>query len=530
MLYINNAMDFSFEIFDLWRYMIPLAFVAFVLSWILMIAVNFINEEAHTFLQAIYLSVLLALFIQGNFLTEGIPLLDGSSIDWNQNQNLRFMSIVVWGGSFLQVFVIYIAKKFMIEKSATIVGSLFIAYLVITLALSCLTSKTAFVEKTQTTMTADGMLEMSENNNFVFFLLDAIDERAFEDVLENNPKYENSLEDFTLFTNTMCLYPHTTRSVPYILFGKEYNNSIFYPLYLKEAIRESPFIQRLTAEHFDQRVYFEYLYLTEIPNSVFQNFVDVRNFKNPELFCKMIIKLTGLQYLPYDLKKFCVLTPDNIYFDTLKTSENENLDYYSFDNLDLFNRIANNEIELTEKNCFRFLYAQGAHVPWSYSSDLKPVDSGTYSQAIESSLTLIDCYLNKLKEKNVYDNSVIIILSDHGWNTENKEDIVYHKQNPILMIKGLNEKHMFEKNDAPISHEDLQQAYLRLLDGCVTAELFDWHEGDYRERNHYISEVIIEADIFEYISDQHASDYEALKPSGRVYPFDWDTVIMEETG
>ena len=61
-------------------------------------------------------------------------------------------------------------------------------------------------------------------------------------------------------------------------------------------------------------------------------------------------------------------------------------------------------------------------------------------------MTVTMAYLNKLREAGVYDNSVIIILSDHGYNIEGEAVKVAQKnenetgrQHPILFVKGLNE-------------------------------------------------------------------------------------------
>ena len=113
-------------------------------------------------------------------------------------------------------------------------------------------------------------------------------------------------------------------------------------------------------------------------------------------------------------------------------------------------------------------------------------------------------------------NTIIVFLADHGLNAMDTNSD-YGRQNPILLIKGLNEHHPFIMNDAPVSHSDLQQAYLRLLDGGLSSDAFDWKAGDERERIHLISDVVIESDIYEYKSDQHASVSEALVPTGIIY-------------
>lgn len=57
--------------------------------------------------------------------------------------------------------------------------------------------------------------------------------------------------------------------------------------------------------------------------------------------------------------------------------------------------------------------------------------ASVYSQA-KASLVLMSKLLTKMKEANVYDNSVIIITADHGG--------ISPRINPILLIKDINQK------------------------------------------------------------------------------------------
>ncbi len=59
-------------------------------------------------------------------------------------------------------------------------------------------------------------------------------------------------------------------------------------------------------------------------------------------------------------------------------------------------------------------------------------------------MTVTMSYLNKLREAGVYDNSVIIILSDHGYNIEgeavkssSENENETGRQHPIFICKGI---------------------------------------------------------------------------------------------
>jgi hypothetical protein len=170
----------------------------------------------------------------------------------------------------------------------------------------------------------------------------------------------------------------------------------------------------------------------------------------------------------------------------------------------------------TEK-CFKYLHLEGAHQPHVYDKDLNVLESSPYRDVIEGNLTMLKLFLQRMKEAGVYDNTAIVILSDHG--SSNTTDLVTLNQHTMLLVKGKNERHPFRTDDAPLSYDDMQQALLKLLDGESSQELFPWKEGDARERR-FLDYVLTDSDILtEYIQTGHAEEMETLLPTGRVLEY-----------
>lgn len=527
-LYINNYIDFNFDIYDLLRYMPLIMFAVFAVSTVLLFILKKISEKAFCWVLAVYFVALLATYIQGTFFVRELPVLDGASIDWSDYSTLRVSGIIIWGVlAALTVLFLAFAGHERFQKTVSSICIVLIAYLAVTAAINCVSNPKALKAKNTTCMTADSALEMSrDKDNFVIFLMDCVDAGTFNDVMEDNPEYREVFADFTCYPDAMGCYSCTTKAVPFILFGKWYDNTVYYPYYIQDAIEESPFIQRLNDDNYNMSIYFEYIERANLDATMFENFRNVRNFKEPVKFCKMIIMLTGLRYLPFDLKPMCVVSPDNIYFDTLKTVEGEDIDYYEFEDAALYKRLYNSNVSYSDKSCFRFLYCNGAHTPYSYNKDVEIIENGSYYQNVEATIKIADTYLKLLKESDTYDNSVIIFLADHGVKQYDGKET--KKQNPYLLIKGKNEKHDFKVNMAPVSHADLGDAYMKLLDGASGDECFSWKQGDRRERRYMFSEVGIQDPIYEYVQTGYASDTDSLVPTGNVYEFDWACVDARE--
>jgi len=527
-IYASNIQDFSFDIYDLFKYMPVLAILLFVFLVLIFFVLRLISEKLYAISLLLFSAAFLATLIQGIFLIKDIPLLDGSNVDWNSFGKQRLITIIIWVVLFALAVLMFVKLKIKtIETITKSLGIIVLVFLIISISINLLTSPVILKEKYQTCMTGNNTLNMSKDQNMVILLLDSIDGQAFQQIIEEHPEYKEVFADFTSFTNTLSGYPYTTRAVPLLLFGKWYDNSTYYPYFIQDAIDESPLIHRLEEEDYDKSVYFEYIQRANIDYKRFSNFVPVERFNEPDKFCKMIIKLVGLKYLPYDLKKYCMLTSEDIYYDTLKTNEGENLDYYNFENEAFYDRICNTDVTFSKDKCFKFLYAQGAHGPHIFEPDMSETEDGNYQKSVEASITIAKQYLEKLKEAEVYDNSIIVILADHGVaKDESNED--WGKQNPFMLVKGLNEHHEFQTDDRPLSHGDMQNAYLKLLDGATSETCFDW-KADYDEpRKFMMSGVVAEDEIHEYATLGHASDASELHETGNVYIFDWACVDARE--
>ena len=96
--------------------------------------------------------------------------------------------------------------------------------------------------------------------------------------------------------------------------------------------------------------------------------------------------------------------------------------------------------------------------------------------------------------------------------------MIAERKPPLLLIKGMGETHdTMQISQAPISFEDLQEAYTRLLDGKQSTAAFDWKEGDVRERRFLKYSFLDEDHMQEYVQTGYAFDRNTMKATGREY-------------
>ena len=103
-------------------------------------------------------------------------------------------------------------------------------------------------------------------------------------------------------------------------------------------------------------------------------------------------------------------------------------------------------------------------------------------------------------------------MSDHGYS----EESLLERINPILFIKGIDEKHEMYESDIPVSQEDLNEVYLDLIKGKSSEELLQKVDKE-RERKFMYYEHTKENHMTEYIQKGKAWDQETIEETGEVY-------------
>lgn len=500
-LYVQNSDDFIYDLYDLLKMMLPVWGIAFIVSAAFLSLLNFFCEKLYRIVLGLYLAATIALYVEGNFLSGYLPTITGKSIDWGQYSAHRTGSVLLWiviAGITVTGMCLLKGKKF--SSLVSYIGGFGTALLALTLIFSL--NGEATRDKADFYATTDHMFEMSSDRNFVLMILDTIDGVHFSDYLTENPKYEDTFEDFTFYNNALGTYPGTKWSIPFILSGTWFENQTGYYRFKENAYLESPLFRTVRESGYRMGLYQEDPPPAESLMEEFENLAkpDSENFMYPSNFRKMQIMLTGMSYLPFDLKKYCELTPDNIYYDSQKITSGNN--YFKWGNDEFLKELESQTVTVADEPSFRMYVLQGTHDPYK----------DTIETAVADCFALIDEYIAALKKAGVYDNSVIVIMGDHGYFPSE-----LYKMNPALFVKGIGEHHDFRVSDAPVSYADIPEAYLRLYNGAVDEEVFDAKNGELRERRFLNPYEWDDDHIIEMTHIGPASDVTCFTPTGTIY-------------
>ena len=520
-LYSSNLNDFWFDLNILLKPIILMFVGVFLIIVIISNIIYFINKKVFKYVNIVLFIVFLCTYIQGNFLAGNLPLLDGEVIDWSKYLVDNIISIVLW--LFVIIGTILLCKKIKIDNylkySGYITLAIFAMLSVSLISVFLTTDVLKYKEKGFiSTTTFKNLDKYSSNSNFIVLLLDAVDSRHFAKSIKDNSEFKDTLKDFTYYPDTMSMHPFTKESIPLILTNEIYKNQEDEIQFITNAMKKSPLFNNLYEKNYEVNVYENELLFYDNDASKIANVVNEKKYGtqlDKKKFITYELQYISFRYLPYFLKQYSNV--EKVDFNNTKTEKQE-VDRYSDDDHVFLDYINNHEIKTDSNNNFKFIHLIGAHVPFKFKKDLKIVDSATYADEVDGCLHITDIYLNKLKQYGVYDNSVIMIMADHGYNY-NKDNVALleGRQNPILYIKGINEKHdEMLTSDKSISFTDLNDAYNDLLNQKNSSELFSNITND-RKRNYIMYEYEDPNHMYEYENDGKAWETDKMHKTGREY-------------
>lgn len=515
MMYATNREDFWFDFGIMIAPTLKIFAMLFAASAAVLTGLFFLSKKLsknvlpYRITVSVLFAAFLALYIQGVVLVKNLPALDGSEIDWGGYAKDDIITLVIWlvlGAGLIFAFIKLDTRSMLVYMAGVSIA----VFVMLNVSLVPTAFKNDMVKnKNNFISTAAGFNEASKDRNFFVFLVDSQSASEFTAAISGE-EFKGAFDDFTYYPDTTSAYAYTRDSVPYILTGKLNKNEDPFEDYCFRAYNSSELLGAA-----ESRGYSSYLYSNDIAWYGEKSF-NIKN--NPGLNSAKLdfgeyftneMRYVWFKYLPYAFKKYSGIE---------KLDFGGTVEKYRWGNDTLYNIFNTEPLEKTSGAQLRYIHAEGAHVPLDMDENMNRIKGGTYEQKTVATAKLIKAFLERLKREGVYDNSAIIILADHGYQpAQNKPDnYILSRFNPILLIKGVGEKHEFNISDKPVSYLDLPEAYAQLLDGKQSAELFADIEYP-RTRTVIWYEIYKEEHMVEYQTDGKATEWDKFKETGNVF-------------
>ncbi len=434
-------------------------------------------------------------YINGNFLNKYLGTLNGIEPLWNEYAAHSNLNIAICTAILLIPVVICLISKKETKKIWVALSGILVAMQLVGMIGSMTQQEKATSEKAY--LSLEDQFSLASEGNVVIFLLDALSNKAIEEMVALYPDSLSSFSDFTYYNNNNTLYVGTFPSTTYLLTGHEYDFEKSYRDFFKDAWNSEKaelFYQTLRDNGYEFNLYDETPYIAnpaslmegKISNlKISETVVTVNYDKVPLLF-----KLAAYRYMPFAFKKHFFLDTSDL--NEIVTYSNEadsqsaiKLRWNYLSEL----RATGLKIDSEDKNRVTLQYLWGAHPPYSVTSQgtFCGQSGGTnLGEQTRGYMHMVEVYIEKMKELGVYNDSTIIVMSDHG---DLEVGDINADVQAVFMMKLPNETHdetLISK--APISHENFMPTMIRLTGGepsLFGETIFEVDENSTRERRTY---------------------------------------------
>ena len=356
----------------------------------------------------------LLLWVQGSFLVGTYGVFDGRGIDWSQFGLRGWMDASLWvlvlaAGLGFSRYLINITS----HASWTLIGLQ--SVLMLTLSL---TSEGGLWWKEYTAQhrVPTELLGYSSSKNIVHIILDSFQTDVFRELVVEQ-QLEDDLKGFVLFEDNMGVAPYTSFSIPAIFSGQIYDGKQLPGSYYRESVRKG-FQNRLYDEGYNVNL----VPLESMREGKYTNYYTIPRvyMGSPEEVVQLnaahLMDVALFRQLPH-WARYGIYN-DNNWLITPLVAGHRNVS--SFQKKAFFNDYAGSIFMGDPQPAYHFLHLIPPHPPYvtradgSYAGRVLPNTRENYRNEARAILKLFLKLLNRLKELNLYDSSLIILQGDHG--------------------------------------------------------------------------------------------------------------------
>ncbi|MBQ3725564.1 MAG: YidC/Oxa1 family membrane protein insertase [Selenomonadaceae bacterium] len=509
-IYLTNAEEIWFSAKDIFPYTILGAALSFIL---LCLCEKFLPAKVRKYFQAAIFGLTVGFFMQSYVFNPNYKLVDFVQANWENYSQENFLNLVIW--IYFLLVLTYFLKKYSAEKILATGKTLCVILVAVQIfSLCCVEANNSSDKRDYNVLTTANLLNVSSKDNIIVLILDAFDERTFEEINQNEPELVSQLEGFTFYPDAVSIFGATDWSMPQMLTGKAWDNSQSYSDYVQEAWDSSKKFYDILREHnYDISIYTGFHYVAK--NAPVDNLLNQEKSLSINRYTlSALTKLTLFRCLPNYLKPNFIIESAELWRQEEIAGD---IQPYSESNYFFYSQLQKGLSLQDKKNSFRWYHVTGAHFPFRMTRDIKPTPNGEETTRYEQSvgaLKIALTYLQQMRELKIYDNSTILILADHGDHEKifnNINAFNEFKPLPLVLVKQPDEHGALKVSENPISYSQLQATLLKRFP-----------EG--KEFGEDFSELLTQSRFFRlvsYTSDRTMTEY-------AVAPKAWDNSSWHE--
>lgn len=484
-IYFGNFKEFGFIFSEFgWRFL----GLGITLSIVMAFFLTILPKQIQKAVDILILAIAVACYVQVMFLSNNSDMIGATAEGYTAPKGELIKNTIIW--ILILIFIIGINirlknnwKKFVIVCAMGLMGVQLCAYI----SLFFTAPEEAFIyQEDEKTLSGQYQLTMSTKENVIIILLDNFSSTWLEVALRTYPDLLDDFSDFTYYDNTNCDYYSTYPSLTRLVTGNEFDPKLTVNEYTNQSWMNNRTEQYYNLLH--EKNFLVNVYTSDSSILVGGNSIDLVDGKldnlqtedniinvNHSLMAKTLLKMSIYRYSPVVCKPYCNVEMEE-YTEIATQAENKILS----SNYDFYNALVEKGLQtVDDKKMFQFYHLNGTH-EFSNDENCMYSENATMEQTINGIFVMLKEYFNQLKDLGVYDNSTIIVTTDHG---------VAENMQAIFFIKNKDERHAdLKRNSSPITLNDMMPTIVECIGEDHTIfgkSIYDFKEDDQRERYVY---------------------------------------------
>lgn len=498
-IYFTNSLEFTNSYFDLLLVGICFSLVFALVFWLIFLGLWSIGPRVLEKGLAILFASTFLIWFQGNFLLWKYGPLDGRYIDWSLLKWHGYIDGGIWIGLLAAAFifspfVIRIAKKICLIFILFQLGYGMVLFF----------KQPEMPSFQQYSVDATNKFVFSKNKNVIIIIFDSFQTDVFNEIILGNPGMAKSLDGFTYFRNALGGYPATELSVALMLTGKFYDNSMPFEQWKRDAYMSQSIPHVLKSAGWQVDIYPKVSYSLFYSDAIASNFVKSVPFSEKMIDIFQIYDLTIFRCLPHFFKPFVYndqawllkrfgrkilgkkvkihkTHTTRVTGATIKKNRNNHLSFpkdafkYNLD-IQFITHMLLESSTADSKGTFKFYHLGMPHIPLTLNEKFKykkmAVNRKNYKKYATAAVKLMIIFLQHLQEMGIYDDSLVIILGDHGAGGQGQHFVVQPgmptkpgtqvvtdrsriSSMPLVLFKPIASRGELKISNAPISLGDV---------------------------------------------------------------------------
>jgi len=420
------------------------------------------------------------IWIQGNFFVPDYGAFTGAAIDWASQSWRNPYEIAMWIG----VPLLAVAAAKYIIPIAPFASAVLVALQSAALITSVVRADAGEPAKWQGP--TDTTFELSRTRNVIHVVLDAFQADVFGEILaEERPALDRSLSGAVFFANHIGAFPTTIVSIPAMLTGKVYRNDRPLQRYIFDVLKEGSIFKSLRANgyrvdaatgmHHGREAATNYVRLRR-PYVSYDDYIQFTAWQ--------LADLSLFRHAPHILRPW-IFNDESWRLQTVfGPGDTSSRRHHAVNGAVVLDEFARRLTPSTDDPVYKYIHVGIPHRPVTVNGKCEfiGVVRGTrpnYKEQARCAVKRVTEILDRLKKVGAYDNTFVVISSDHGIGMPPPQ-VINNRETPmgpvarvagnamaLLVVKPLNASGPVRISQAPTTITDIPAT---ILDGVGLAQ------------------------------------------------------------